>query len=108
MGGLWSFDLLSMTNWNHNTVQPGDSGSPWFFTLDGELCLADILSSSLGSSTYPPNVRHEVTDPAYMQASVNAAMRELSLRNGRTNIYSLTVKDLSNYPIYRQSYNCSP
>jgi len=104
-----TFGLLTLTNWNHNTVQGGDSGSPWFFTLDGELCLADILSSSLGSyKFYPPDVRHEVTDPAYMQASVNAAMRELSLSNGRTNIYSLTVKDLSKYPIYRQSYNCWP
>jgi hypothetical protein len=35
-------------------------------------------------------------------------MRELSLRNGRTNMYSLTVKDLSKYPIYHSSYNCPP
>ncbi len=104
-----TFDLLTLTNWNHDTAQGGDSGSPYFFTLDGELCLADILSGSLGSYPIsPPDVRHEVTDPAYMQTSVNAAMRELSLRNGRTNIYSLTVLDLSKYPLYRQSHNCSP
>ena len=66
------------------------------------------FSSSLGSVLISsPNPRWEVTDPAYLQASVNGAMRELSLRNGRRNIYSLTVKDLSKYPIYHQSYNCS-
>jgi hypothetical protein len=98
-----TFDLLTLTNWNHDTMQGGDSGSPWFLTLDGELCLACVLSSALYFG-----VEYEYIDAAYVQACVNAAMRELSLRNGRTNIYALTVKDLSKYPIYHQSYNCSP
>ena len=93
---------LTLTNWNH-AIANGDSGSPTFFTLDGELCLATIVSSSVDFGVESPE-----EDPAYLQASLNAAMRELSLRNGRTNIYTLTVKDLSNYPIYHPSFNCPP
>lgn len=99
------FNEITLTNWkDHNVEDGGDSGSPWFFVLEGELCLAKInrgAFSFMGGS-------HPLTYPAYQHAYVNAAMAELSLRNGRTNIYSLTVKDLSNYPTYGRSYNCPP
>lgn len=98
------FNELTLTNWkDHNVEAGGDSGSPWFFVLDGELCLARINRSNvsfLGGKS--------LSDPAYQQACINAAMRELSLRNGHTNIYTLTVKDLSRFPQYGQNYDCPP
>jgi len=97
------FGIMTMTNFQHTVGVGGDSGSPIYLTLDGELCLAAILSSSINFGVIFPT-----SDSAYTQASINAAMQELSLRNGRTNIYTLSVKDLSNFPVYRQSYDCPP
>jgi hypothetical protein len=96
------FAYLTLTNHTFS-FGGGDSGSPDFFVLDGELCLAGLLSSTLhfGDLMDRP-------DPAYAQARVNATMAELSLRNGRTNLYTLTVKDLSKFPVYHPSYQCPP
>jgi hypothetical protein len=100
----FGFNVQTLTNWTgHDFEEGGDSGSPYFFVFDGELCLANIRACNIwfigGNSLF---------DPGYQQASINAAMRELSLRNGRTNVYSLTVKDLSKYPTCGRTFNCPP
>lgn len=74
-----------------------------FFALEAELCLAGIFGCALHFGDLSDTI-----DPACAQACVNATMRELSLCNGRTNIYTLTVKDLNKYCIYHPSYECSP
>lgn len=101
---LLYFHARTLTNLSgHDFRVGGDSGSPRFLVLDGELCLARIEASNLsfigGRGLY---------DPAYQQACLNAAMRELSLRNRHTNLYTLTVKDLSRYPRFGRSYDCPP
>lgn len=98
------FNTRTLTQWrDHEFWQGGDSGSPWFFVLEGELCLVRINAS---------NIIFEggrgLSDPTYQQACINAALRELSLRNRRSRIYTLTMKDLSKFPTYGRSYSCSP
>jgi hypothetical protein len=98
------YDEITLPHWkDHNFFTGGDSGSPQFFALAGELCLANIVSCNInfigGSGLF---------DPAHQQASINAAMRDLSLRNRRTKIYTLTAKDLSKYPTYDRTYKCPP
>lgn len=92
----------TLKGWGCGRVMGGDSGSPFFMLLDDECCLQGCIGSSL---TFANIWDLESNDKLWsnMVTCVNATMRELSARNGRTNFYTLQVKDLSKFPTYRKS-----
>jgi len=91
-----------LKGWGCGRVMGGDSGSPFFMLLDGDCCLFGCIGSSI---VFGNMWDLSVNDSLWsnMVSCINATMRELSARNGRTNFYTLQIKDLSRYPSYRKS-----
>lgn len=91
-----------LKGWGCGRVMGGDSGSPFFMLLGDECCLMGCIGSSLVFANLWDLPANDLLW-SNMVTCVNATMRELSARNGRTNFYTLQIKDLSVYPTYRKS-----
>lgn len=91
-----------LKGWGCGRVVGSDSGSPFFMLLDDDCSLLGCIGSSIVfGNMWDLGVNDSLW--SNMVSCINATMRELSARNGRTNFYRLQIKDLSRYPTYRKS-----